>query len=123
MNPFTSAVVRNLVASNGLEKNIQNLCTEYTSRLEAMEAALNKYLPAAEWTIPQGGFFWWIRLAGKDTVELRRAAENYQVGLRQGVLFSSQQGMRDYFRLSFSFYDPIHIEEGVRRLYDCLQKF
>jgi len=121
LNPFTSAVVRNLVASGGLDANIQKLRTEYASRLQAMGAALNTYLPATEWVIPQGGFFWWIRLPGMDTAELRCAAENHQVGLRQGSLFSSQQGLRDYFRLSFSFYDPTQIEEGVRRLGDCLK--
>lgn len=121
MNPFTSALVRNLVASGGLEENIRKLCSEYASRLDAMGTALNRYLPAAEWSRPQGGFFWWIRLPGLDTTELRRAAENFQVGLRQGSLFSSQLGLQDYFRLSFSFYDAIQIEEGVRRLGECLQ--
>ena len=121
MNPFTSAVVRNLVASGGLDENIQILRREYARRLQALGAALNKYLQAAEWVTPRGGFFWWIRLAGMDTAELRRAAESYQVGLRQGSLFSSQKGLQDYFRLSFSFYDPIQIEEGVRRLGECLE--
>jgi 2-aminoadipate transaminase len=119
MNPFTSALVRNLVASGGLEENIQKICTEYARRLEAMGAALNKYLPAAEWTRPQGGFFYWVRLPGLDAAELRCSAENYKVGLRQGALFSSQKGMQDYFRLSFSFYNLARIEEGVRRLGDC----
>ena len=73
MNPFTSAVVRNLVASGGLDENIQILRREYARRLQALGAALNKYLPAAEWVTPRGGFFWWIRMAGMDTAELRRA--------------------------------------------------
>ncbi len=123
MNPFTSALVRKLVASGGLEENIHKLCKEYSNRLDAMGAALKKYLPAAGWVYPQGGFFYWVRLAGVDTAELRRAADNYKVGLRQGSLFSSQEGMRDYFRLSFSFYDPARIEEGLRRLGECLQEF
>ena len=123
MNPFTSALVRNLVASGGLDANILRLRMEYARRLDAMCAALNKYLPAAEWTLPQGGFFYWVRLSGMDAAELRRAAESCQVGLRQGALFSNQEGMQDYFRLSFSFYDPTRIEEGVRRLGDCLKNF
>jgi 2-aminoadipate transaminase len=123
MNPFTSALVRNLVASGGLEENIQKLRVEYASRLEALGDALNKYLPGAEWIRPQGGFFYWVRLAGVDVSELRGAAENHKVGLRQGALFSSQEGMHDYFRLSFSFYDPARIEEGVRRLGECLQNY
>lgn len=120
MNPFTSAVVRNLVASGGLDENIQKLRTEYASRLEAMGAALRKYLPAAGWTLPQGGFFYWIQQPGLDAAEFRSRAISYKVDLRQGTLFSSQQGFQDHFRLSFSYYDPADIEEGVWRLGECL---
>lgn len=123
MNPFTSALVRNLVACGGLDENIQKLRKEYARRLEAMGAALHKYLPAAEWTRPQGGFFYWVRRPGMDAVELRTRAKDYRVDLRQGALFSSQQGFQDHFRLCFSFNDSADIEEGVRRLGECLQGF
>jgi DNA-binding transcriptional MocR family regulator len=121
LNPFTSALTRHLVASGGLEENIHNLCKEYASRLEALGIAIDKYLPAAEWVRPLGGFFCWVSLPGVDAAVLRRAAEKYRVGFRQGSLFSSRQGMQDIIRLSFSFYDPANIEEGVRRLGECLE--
>jgi DNA-binding transcriptional MocR family regulator len=57
-----------------------------------------------------------------DAAELRRKAQEFKVDFRQGVLFSSQMGMQDYLRLSFCFYDPEAIEEGVKRLRDCLGK-
>lgn len=123
MNPFTSALVRDLVASGGLGENIGKLRIEYALRLEAMESALNKYLPSAEWSRPQGGFFYWVRLEGLDTAELRTWAKDFQVDLRQGALFSSRKGLQDQFRLSFSYYDPARIEEGVRRLGKCLHHF
>ncbi|MBC8496513.1 MAG: PLP-dependent aminotransferase family protein, partial [Chloroflexi bacterium] len=66
MNPFTSAVVRMLVESGGLKENIANLRKEYTRRLGAMDAALLRYLPTAEYTLPEGGFFFWVRLPGVD---------------------------------------------------------
>jgi len=121
MNPFTSAVVANLVESGGLEENITNLRDEYTNRLNVMGAALKQHLPAAEWLQPEGGFFYWVRLPGIDAAELRARAQGFNVGLRQGALFSSQNEMRDYFRLSFSFYDPKQIEEGIKRLGTCLE--
>jgi DNA-binding transcriptional MocR family regulator len=52
---------------------------------------------------------------------LRRKAREYKVGLLQGALFSSRKGMRDYFRLSFSFYHPDEIREGVKRIRDCVE--
>ena len=122
MYPFTSALVRELIESGGLQKNITSLRKEYTLRLNAMDAALRQHLPAAEYSLPQGGFFFWVRLPGVDAVELRQKAQEFEVGLRQGELFSSRMGMQDYIRLSFCFYGPEAIEEGVRRLRDCLVK-
>ena len=123
MNPFTSAVVGELIESGGLAENINGLCKEYAARLDAMAAALRQHLPAAEWMLPKGGFFFWLRLAGVDTAELRSVAKGYDVGLRQGALFSSQTGLQEYCRLSFSFYDSIQIEAGVKRLANCLQSY
>jgi len=122
MNPFTSALVRELIESGGLQKNITSLRKEYTLRLNAMDAALRQHLPAAEYSLPQGGFFFWVRLPGVDAVELRQKAQEFEVGLRQGELFSSRMGMQDYIRLSFCFYRPEAIEEGIKRLRECLGK-
>lgn len=120
MNPFASALVRGLIESGGLEKNITHLRKEYASRLNALDAALRQYLPTAEYKLPQGGFFFWVRLPGVDATELRRKAQGFNVDLRQGALFSSRAGQQDYIRLSFSFSGPEAIEEGVIRLRDCL---
>jgi DNA-binding transcriptional MocR family regulator len=123
MNPYTSALVRGLIESGGLEENIARLRREYAGRLNALEAALRQHLPTAEYTIPQGGFFFWVHLPGVDGTELRRKAQEYKVDLRQGELFSSREEMKDYLRLSFCFYGPEAIEEGVKRLRDCLANY
>jgi DNA-binding transcriptional MocR family regulator len=123
MNPFTSAVVRELIESGGLEENISHLREEYIRRLKAMDAALRKHLPAAKYRLPQGGFFFWVQLPGVDAGELRSKAMENKVDIRQGALFSSQGGNQDYFRFSFCFYDAEAIEEGVKRLRDCLDNY
>ena len=120
MNPFTSALVRGLIESGGLEVNITDLRREYARRLKTLDAALRQHLPTAEYTHPQGGFFFWVRLPGVDATELRRKAQGFNVDLRQGALFSSRTELKDYIRLSFCFYGPEAIEEGVIRLRDCL---
>ena len=83
--------------------------------------ALKECLPAAEWLQPHGGFFYWVRLPDVDAAELRARAKDFNVGLRQGALFSSRNEMLDYVRLSFSFYDSQQIEEGIERLRMCLE--
>ncbi len=55
-------------------------------------------------------------------VNLRKKAQEFKVDFRQGELFSSQMGMQEFVRLGFCFYDPEGIEEGIKRLRDCLGK-
>ncbi len=121
MNPFTSAIVRGMVESGGLAENIAHLRLEYARRLQALDAALRWHIPAAEYSLPQGGFFFWVRLPGVDAGGLRRQAQAFEVGIRQGALFSSRNGMQDYVRLSFCFYGEEDLEQGVIRLRNYLE--
>jgi DNA-binding transcriptional MocR family regulator len=123
LNPFTSAIVRELIETGDLGLNISRLVTAYRSRLAAMDSALRRELPQAVFETPQGGFFFWVRLPGIDAGQLRQAAREYKVGFRQGVLFSSQGGMHDYIRLCYTFYDEEKIVEGIQRLKQCLESF
>jgi len=117
LNPFTSAIIMKLIESGGLKENIQKLCSVYQARSAAMDAALRKYLPGAAYEVPQGGYFYWIRLPnGRDAQALRKRAEDFQVSFRQGVLFSSQDGLRDFARLCFAFYEADQLTAGVERL-------
>jgi len=122
MNPFTSAIVRELIESGGLHANIAHLRQEYAHRLKVMDATLRLYLPQAEYIIPKGGFFFWVRFPGVDTVKLRDKVKQFKVDFRQGALFSSRGGMREYLRLSFCYYGPDEIEEGIKRLGACLRQ-
>jgi 2-aminoadipate transaminase len=121
LNPFTSAIVRELIEAGDLEKNIAQLNATYRSRLGVMDAALCRELPQAIFKTPEGGFFFWVRLPGMDGENLREKAREFNVGFRQGTLFSSQGDMRDYIRLCYTFYDEENIEEGIRRLRQCLE--
>ncbi|MBT3189778.1 MAG: PLP-dependent aminotransferase family protein [Anaerolineae bacterium] len=120
MNPFTSAIVHELVTSGDLEKNIALLRRTYHSRLNVMDKAIKEMLPSAEYTLPQGGFFFWVRIRGQNTTELRQHAKEFKVDFRQGVLFSANQGMTEYMRLCFAFYSEDEIIEGVERLSHCI---
>jgi len=123
LNPFTSAIVLELLEAGDLDKNITTLIATYSSRLKVMDAALRRELPQAEFETPQGGFFFWVRLPGMDGGGLREKARAFNVGFRQGALFSSQGGMPDYVRLCYTFYDEEKIEAGIRRIRQCLEVF
>jgi DNA-binding transcriptional MocR family regulator len=120
MNPFMSALVRRLIESGGLAENITHIRMEYAHRLNVLDGALRQYLPQAEYTLPQGGFFFWVRLPGVDAAELRTKARALDVDIRPGTLFSSQNGLEEYSRLCFSYYGVEDLTEGVKRLQNAL---
>ena len=121
LNPLTSAIVRGVIESGGLENNINKLSNIYRARLQVMNAALEQHLPEAQYSVPGGGYFFWLRLPEMiDTNELRRKAQSYKVDFRPGTLFSSRAGLKDRIRLCFVHYEADKIQEGVVRLKQCL---
>ena len=122
MNPFTSAIIRSMVECGDLEKNVHHLIETYRPRLQKMDLLLRQHLTDITYTVPKGGYFFWVRLPGQiDAIELRQQAKDFKVDFRQGGLFSSTGGSQNYMRLCFANYDEAHIEEGILRLKECLE--
>jgi len=122
LNPFTSAVVREVIESGRLAQNISHLKDFYSQRRMVMDAALRRQLPELIWKVPHGVYFFWVRLPrGLDAAELLQKALENKVIFRPGVRFSSRNGLNDFIRLSFVFYEPDEIDEGIMRLKRCLE--
>ena len=121
MNPFTSAIVRGVIESDGLDKNIGKLKQLYQSQVAAMDEALRLHIPDAVYQIPRGGYFIWLRVPEEiNASELRKKASAFKVDFRPGALFSSRAGLENYIRLCFVHYEADKIQEGVLRLKNCL---
>ena len=121
LNPFTSAVVREVIESGGLGKNIGALKAFYRDQIQAMDEALHRHLPEVKYTIPHGGYFFWLEFPDHvDVGELRKKAPPFKVDFRPGALFSSNGGLKNYMRLCFVYYEADQIEEGIKRLKQCL---
>ena len=87
-----------------------------------MDALLRQHLPNMTYTVPKGGYFFWLSLPEQiDASELRQQAKTFKVDFRQGSLFSSTGGSQNCIRLCFAHYDEEHIEEGILRLKECLE--
>ena len=123
LNPFTSAMVRFVIESGGLAANIDRLKAEYGSRLLDMDVGLRRHLPSAEYVPPQGGYFFWLRFPGVDTLAWQKKARSFKVGFSPGPRFSCQPGLLDFIRLSFVHYSSAEIEEGLIRLKESLAEF
>ncbi len=89
----------------------------YRERRDAMLEALAKHLPTSSWTMPEGGFYTWVRLPeGVDAKAMLPRAVTGRVAYVPGTAFFADDQGSDHMRLSFCFPTPDRIREGVRRL-------
>lgn len=118
LNPIISALVRDMIELGLLDRQLAFLRQAYAARIQAMDAALQEHLAArVQYVKPKGGYFFWLQTPEiADTAQLVGKAQAQQVGFQPGIKFSSRQGLRDYFRLSFAQYQIPAIEEGIARL-------
>lgn len=100
-----------------LESNIDRLKDIYRPRLEALASALEAYLPQAQWTKPEGGFFVGVYLPPEvDTSLLRASAHEMGVLLSDGRGFFSDADGDSFLRLPFCALSVEEIREGIARI-------
>jgi 2-aminoadipate transaminase len=104
-----------------LGPQIERLKKLYAPRLDACLAALARYMPEAEATRPDGGFFLSLTLpAGVQTTAVRAAAAKRQLNLADGLAFFPNGGGERFLRLPYCALTPDEIEDGIRRLADAV---
>jgi DNA-binding transcriptional MocR family regulator len=108
------ATVFEFLRRGNLEPNLERVRSLLGVRRDAMLEALERELPAASWSRPEGGYFVWLELAeGADAGALLERAGRAGVTFVKGTDFG---GASNTARLAFSFVSPDEIREGVRRL-------
>src|SRR4030095_16400217 len=106
-----------------LPPQIERLKALYAPRLKACLAALERYMPDAKTTKPEGGFFISLTLPeGTSTTDVRTAAAKRNLNLADGLAFFPNGGGERFIRLPFCALSPEQIEEGVRRLAECVRE-
>jgi DNA-binding transcriptional MocR family regulator len=105
-----------------LPPQIERLKALYAPRLDACLAALDKYMPDATTTRPDGGFFISLTLpVGVTTTAVRAEAGKRNLNLADGLAFFPEGGGERFLRLPFCALTPAEIDEGVRRLSDSVR--
>jgi 2-aminoadipate transaminase len=108
------ATVFEFLRRGNFEPNLERVSTLLRTRRDAMLEALERELPDARWSRPQGGYFVWLELPeGADAGALLERATAAGVTFVPGADFG---GAPNTARLAFSFVSPDEIREGVRRL-------
>jgi DNA-binding transcriptional MocR family regulator len=121
-NHFTSHIVRQLIENGELAPFVAHLRANYAARAEAMDAALHTHLDGmATWQKPQGGYFFWLKLAAHiDSEKLQAAAREAGTGFLPGTACSTAGGLKNHLRLSFAHYTVPDIHDGIARLRKAL---
>jgi 2-aminoadipate transaminase len=106
-----------------LQPQIERLKKLYAPRLDACLAAIQRYMPDAETTRPDGGFFLSVTLpAGISTTAVRTAASKRNLNLADGLAFFPNGGGERFLRLPYCALTTAQIEEGIRRLADTVKE-
>jgi DNA-binding transcriptional MocR family regulator len=100
-----------------LAPQIERLKALYAPRLDACLAGIDKHLPDAKTTRPEGGFFISLTLPeGVLTTAVRAQAAMRGLNLADGLAFFPEGGGERFVRLPFCALQPAEIDEGIRRL-------
>ncbi|MCH7982146.1 MAG: PLP-dependent aminotransferase family protein, partial [Proteobacteria bacterium] len=118
INHISSHIVRQTIQNGALNSHIEHLRSAYRGRVTAMDDALNEHFGSiAQWTRPDGGYFFWVRFnEAVNTTPLREKARELETGFQAGAVFSSQGQYRDCIRLCFAHYNEDDIREGIARM-------
>jgi DNA-binding transcriptional MocR family regulator len=107
------ATVYEFISRGLFEPNVARVSDLLRVRRDTMLAALDRELPDARATRPDGGYFTWLELDGIDATALLARAEQAGVTFVKGTDFG---GDADTLRLAYSFVSPAEIEDGVAKL-------
>jgi DNA-binding transcriptional MocR family regulator len=114
---FAQAVAYEWCRRGLLAPQIERLKKLYAPRLDACLAAIDRQMPHAQVTRPDGGFFVSLTLpAGAETTAVRAEAAKRGLNLADGLAFFPQGGGERFLRLPFCALTPAEIEEGIARL-------
>ena len=106
-----------------LPPQIERLKALYAPRLNACLGAIDKYMPDAKATRPDGGFFISLTLPeGASTTAVRDAAMKRKLNLADGLAFFPSGGGERFLRLPFCALTPQQIDEGIHRLSEAVKE-
>jgi DNA-binding transcriptional MocR family regulator len=119
-NMVAQSIVNQFCRSGRMDGAIETVKTALRDRRDALVQALERDIPEARFTPPQGGYFMWVELPEAVKVaELESAAKERGVVFVKGTDFLMEGG-ENTLRLAFSGVTVEQIGEGVARLADAL---
>lgn len=117
---LAQAVVYEFAKTGALELAVERVKVALRERCDLLAEALERRLPEATFVRPDGGYFLWADLPENyDVGAAAAAAGEYGVAFVKGSDFVLEGG-KSSLRLAYSAVTAEQVDEGVRRLADCL---
>ncbi|MBS1207847.1 MAG: GntR family transcriptional regulator [Proteobacteria bacterium] len=109
--------------SDTRSRDLARLREGYRIRRDAMQAALQRHFgKLADWEMPRGGLFFWLKLRKHDATRamLDRAIERGVAFMPGEAFFANPAEGRQHLRLNYSRATPEEMERGLAILAACL---
>jgi 2-aminoadipate transaminase len=121
-NMVAQSIVYEFCASGRIRDSIDTVKNALGERVDVLAAALERELPDARFTPPEGGYFMWVELPEDVDVDaLFTAAAERGVAFVKGTDFLLEGG-RNTLRLAYSGVTADQIDEGVARLAEAYRQ-
>jgi DNA-binding transcriptional MocR family regulator len=118
-NMVAESIVNEFCRSGSIDRSIETVKEALRERVGKLSDALQRELPDAKFTAPDGGYFLWVDLPdGTDVDALAAAAQDRGVVFVKGTDFLLEGGQSS-LRLAYSGVTSDQIDEGVKRLADA----
>ena len=120
-NMVAQSIVNQFCRSGRMDSAIATVKAALRDRRDALVAALERELPEARFTPPEGGYFMWVELPESVSVaDLEVAARARDVIFVKGTDFLLEGG-ENTLRLAYSGVTPEQIDDGVTRLAEAVR--
>jgi 2-aminoadipate transaminase len=112
----SQSIVAEFCVSGAIDRSVQTVKEALRERRDATRAALERELPDASFSAPEGGYFLWVDLPeGTDVAQIQREALQRGVDFVKGADFMLEGG-ESSFRIAYSGVVADQIEEGIARI-------
>ncbi|GAB1865947.1 Kynurenine/alpha-aminoadipate aminotransferase mitochondrial [Camponotus japonicus] len=99
------------------EEHFKDIQKFYRERRDTMLAMVEKHLTGlAEWCVPQGGFFLWVKLISIDNVMdlvMKKCVPQGAIVVPGNAFYYDPSKPSKYLRLSFSYSSPEDMDKGL----------
>lgn len=118
---FSSNVLQNITLNyfhnNNFELHKKRLRRFYKSKRDCMGRCLDdEFGNSIEYLKPNGGFFFWVKFKGINTMELLEYAKAKEVLFVPGECFGGNESLKEFVRLNYSYSSNEEIQVGIKRM-------